>query len=183
MAKAKTLTGKQKLFVAEYLIDLNATRAAIAAGYSKKSANQIGSELLGKTAVRAAIEARNQKRLDKLDISAEKVLQEIALLGFANMADYIQIDNNGNAYVDLSKLTREQAAAIQEIKVDESAGGAGDGERERVKRTTFKLADKGLNLERLGRHLKLFTDKVELNADDSILQKLAAGRKRLQQHG
>jgi phage terminase small subunit len=171
------MTPKQKRFVAEYLIDLNATKAAERAGYSKKNADKIGSQLLGKTRVKAAIAEKTEKRMNKLEITAEKVLQELALLGFANMMDYMTITGS-DAYVDFSKLTRDQAAAIQEITVDETGGGGGDNKREAVQRTRFKLASKRDSLELLGKHLKLFTDRVEVTGDDALLQRLAAGRER-----
>lgn len=157
---AKELTKKQELFVAEYLTDLNATRAAIAAGYSPKTAESQACQLLKNPKVSQHIERKQGKRLEKLEINAEKVLRELALMGFANMLDYVTPDEEGTFDVDLSKVTREQAAAIQEITVDTS-GGAGDGERRRVLRTRFKLGDKRGSLELLGKHLKLFTDKVE----------------------
>src|SRR5437879_5316168 len=104
--------------------------------------------------------------MNKLEITAEKVLNELALMGFANMFDYVQITPGGEAYVDLSKITREQAAAIQEITVDETGGGSGDNKREAVQRTRFKLASKRDSLELLGKHLKLFTDKHEIAGQD-----------------
>ncbi len=153
------LTPKQERFVAEYLIDLNATQAAIRAGYSAKTARQIGQENLSKPVVQAAISTGKEKQLDKLGITADRVLQEIAKLAFSNMGDYIRVEEDGRlSGLDFSKLTREQAAAIQEVTED-TTGGSGDGERRQVLRTRFKLADKGINLERLGKHLKLFTDK------------------------
>lgn len=167
---------RQAKFLKEYLKSGNATDAAIRAGYAVKTARQIGSELLTKPDIAAAV----KKATDKLEISAENVLAELAKLAFSNMGDFCQPNENGTQLVpDFSALTRDQMAAIQEIKVDESAGGAGDGKRERIQRTTFKLADKGLNLERLGRHLKLFTDRIEVSATDEIIRKLAEGRKRL----
>jgi phage terminase small subunit len=172
------LTPKQKRFVAEYLIDLNAKQAAIRAGYSPKTAEVQGSVLLRNPKVKAAVAEKTQKRMNKLEITAEKVLQELALLGFANMMDYMQITGDGEAYVDLSKITREQAAAIQEITVDETGGGAGDNKREAVQRTRFKLASKRDSLELLGKHLKLFTDRVEVTGDEALLQRLIAGRER-----
>jgi phage terminase small subunit len=185
MGSKAELTPKQKLFVAEYLKDLNATQAAIRAGYSPKTAEQQGHQLLKKPSVSQAVGAKAEKRLEKLDISAERILEELAKLAFANMADYITITKEGEAFVDLSKLTREQAAAIQEISVDESAGGAGDGRRERVQRTRFKLAPKIAALELLGKHKELFTEKIKVTADDELLQRLTAGRKRVAavQHG
>lgn len=172
------LTKRQQVFVREYVIDHNASRAAESAGYSKKTAGQIGARLLKNVKVATEIAKKEQKMCGKLEITAENVLGEIKKLAFSNMLDYVTVTAEGEAFVDLSKLTRDQAAAIQEITVDEAAGGAGDGRRERVRRTRFKLADKGLNLERLGRHLKLFIDRVELIATDDIVSRLAAGRKR-----
>ena len=165
---------QQAKFLKAYLKSGNATQAAIEAGYSENTARQIGSELLTKPDIKAAVE----KAINKLEISAENVLAEIAKLAFSNMGDYVQPNADGTQLVpDFSRLTRDQMACIQEIKVDET-GGSGDGKRERIQRTTFKLADKGLNLERLGRNLKLFTDKLEVSASKEVIKRLLEGRKR-----
>lgn len=172
------LNPKQARFVAEYLVDSNATQAAIRAGYSAKTAYSQGQRLLKNVEISAAVADKASKHLAKLDKTADDVLAEISKLAFANMQDYIRVTNEGEAFVDFSSLTREQAAAIQEIRVDETAGGIGDGRRERVQRTTFKLSDKGLNLERLGRYFKLFTDKVEVGGLDELAEKIASARRR-----
>lgn len=167
---------QQAKFLKEYLKSGNATEAAIKAGYSEKTAAQQGYDLLRNPQITAAV----NKTLKRLEISAENVLAELAKLAFSNMGDFVAPNADGTQLVpDFSALTRDQMAAIQEIKVDETGGGGGDGKRERIQRTTFKLADKGLNLERLGRHLKLFTDKIEVTAADEIIRKLTEGRKRL----
>lgn len=159
------LTRRQQTFVAEYLKDLNATRAATAAGYSAKTAKAQGSRLLTNVNVAALIQAKHGARLEKLDVTADRVLGELAKLGFSNMMDYATIDKNGQADIDLTKLTRDQAAAIQEITVD-TTGGQGDGERRLVLRTKLKLAEKRGALELLGKHLKLFPNKIEVGGDD-----------------
>ena len=184
----KTRTGmtpRQKLFALEYLQDLNSTRAAICSGYSKKTAEAAGSRLLRNVKVAAEIQRAMDRRAKRLELSGDKVLQEIALLGFANMGDYIQVQKDGSFFIDFSKLTREQKAAIQEATVEEFTDGKGDDARP-VRRTKFKLADKGQNLERLGKHLKLFTEKHEHDfsprvvidfreASDELLERLTAG--------
>jgi phage terminase small subunit len=161
------LTPKQKRFVVEYLVDLNATKAAERAGYSKKTANEQGSRLLANVSVSSAIATKQEKRLLELEITGERVLNELALLGFSNMLDYICVGENGAARVDLSKLTRDQAAAMQEITVEEFTERTGEDEDgkptfENMRRTKFKLTDKRGALVDLGRHLKLFTDKVQV---------------------
>lgn len=172
------LTPKQVLFVAEYQIDTNATKAAVRAGYSPKTAKSQGQRLLTNVDVKAAIDKKLEKREQRLDITADRVLQELAKSGFANMLDYMTLTKDGEAFVDFSKLTRDQAAAIQEITVEEYVEGKGDDSRN-VKRTKFKLMDKNGSLQMLGRHFKMFTDKVEHSgeiktaSDEELKRKLA----------
>ena len=154
------LTAKQERFVSEYLIDLNATQAAIRAGYAKKSADVEGSRLLGNAKVAAAVSAGRAKQMQRAEIEADDVIRELAKIGFANMLDYIQIGQDGDAYVNLADLTREQAAAIGEVTVEDFKDGRGEDARD-VRRIKFKLADKRAALVDLGRHFALFTDKVE----------------------
>lgn len=163
-SSCRKLTTKQRLFVFEYLIDLNATKAAERAGYSRKTARSIGQENLTKPDILAEIAEQQSRRLQRLGITADAVLEEIAKIAFSNMLDYVSITPTGEARVDLSKLTREQAAAISEITVEEfmERTGEGDSGLEKVKRTKFKLADKRAALVDLGRHLKLFTEKVKV---------------------
>jgi phage terminase small subunit len=156
----KELTAKQKLFVAEYLVDLNATQAYIRAGYSPKAANECAARLLANASIQRLVSEKLQVRTEKLEITGERVLSELAHMGFANMLDYIRPTEDGAALVDLSQLTREQAKAIQELTVDSYVEGSGDAARQ-VKRVRFKLADKRGSLELLGKNLKLFTDKHE----------------------
>ena len=170
--RRQKLTPKQKRFVDEYLIDLNATQAAIRAGYSKKTANVIGPQNLVKLGIAEAIQKAMDARSKRTEITADRVLEELAKLGFANMLDYMTVNSDGLAFVDLSKLTREQAAAIQELNIDQYWEGDGEDVRE-VKKVKFKLADKKGNLELIGRHLKMFTDKVEVSGNISLDQIVA----------
>ena len=163
------LNDKQRVFVEEYLIDLNATQAAIRAGYSKKTAKDIGCENLAKPNIQQAIQEAMDKRSKRTEITADKVLQEIAKLGFSNMLDYITVQDNGLASIDLSQLDREQAAAMTELTVTtRREHNKNDEESAEIETVKFKIADKGQNLERLGKHLKLFTDKVEHSGEVSL---------------
>lgn len=154
------MTPKQLRFVEEYLIDLNATQAAIRAGYSKRSAEVTGARLLRNAKVIAALSKRQQERSERTQVTADAVIAELAKLGFSNMLDYVTVQTDGLAYIDLSRLSREQAAAIQEMTVDEYVEGAGDDERP-VKRVKIKLADKKSSLELLGKHLGIFDSKQD----------------------
>ena len=98
-------------------------------------------------------------------------------MGFSNFLDYVNITEEGDAFVDLSSLTQEQAAAIQEVTVNEYVEGKGKHAR-KVKRTKLKLVDKIRSLDLLGRHLKLFTEKVEVSGTAGLAEALAAARKR-----
>ncbi len=88
------------------------------------------------------------------------MLSELARLGFSNMMDFMNITGEDDAFVDLSEITREQAAAISELTVEDYVEGRGDDARE-VRRVKVKLADKKAPLELLGKYLQLFADRVE----------------------
>ena len=165
-------------FCREYLKDLNSTRAAIAAGYSVKTADAAASRLLSNVKVQALLAKLTKKHADKLDLSAEKVLSELSSIGFSNMLNYMKVTEEGDAYVDLSSLTQEQAVAIQEITVDEYTEGRGKDAR-KVKRTKFKLVDKIRSLELLGKHLKLFTERIEVTGLAGLADAIAEARKRV----
>ena len=159
------LNPKQEQFCREYLLDFNATQAAIRAGYSPKTANEQGAQLLAKLSVAQRIEELTAARAETLAVKVNDVVAELARMGFANILDYVTITERGHAYVDLSKMTREQAAAIGELTSEEYVEGKGEDAR-LVKRTKIKLVDKRGPLELLGKHLGMFPTKVDLNVDD-----------------
>lgn len=161
---SKGLTAKQQRFVDEYLIDLNATQAAIRAGYASANADVTGPRLLGNVGIAAAI-AEGQKRLaQKAGVTAEKIVAELAKLGFSNMQDYVGVTSDGSPFVDLSAVDRDKWAAVGEITVDHINKREGE-ETKAVERVKFKLADKRAALVDLGKHLGMFTDKVQHSGD------------------
>jgi len=163
--KSRGLTAKKQRFVAEFLVDMNGSAAARRVGYSERSARVIAQRLMRDPAVLDAIAQARTKIAAKLEVTAERVLAEIAKMGFANMMDYITVTPAGDAVIDFTALDRDKAAAIQEVTVDEYTEGRGDDARN-VKRVRFKLADKRASLELLGKNLRLFTEKVELTGKD-----------------
>mgnify|MGYP003654288960 CR=1 FL=1 len=148
------MTPKQTRFVEQYLIDLNATQAAIRAGYSKKTAGVVGYENLNKPYIAAAIAESQGELAVRTELTQQMVIDELAKIGFANMMDYVTIEN-GTAQVDLSELTRDQAAAIGEVTIDQVKTGYGEP------RVKVKLLDKRAALVDLGRHLGAFPTRLE----------------------
>ena len=170
-----SLTDRQRRFVEEYLVDLNARQAAVRAGYTARGARTTGPRLLKDPEIAAAVAEAQAERGRRTGITADRVLQELALLGFANMLDYMTVQPDGTAYVDLAALDRPQAAAIQEVVVDEYKEGRGAVARD-VKRVRVKLADKRGALDLLGKHLGLFKERPEhAQPDGTAIGKTNAG--------
>lgn len=173
------LRGKQQRFVDEYLVDRNATQAAIRAGYSAKTAYSIGEENLRKPEVKKAIEIGEAELAERTKITQDMVMKELAKIGFSNMLDYITITDGGNPITDFSALTPDQAAAISEITVEEYTEGRGDDARN-VKRTKFKLSDKRAALVNMGKHLGMFKDHlVHSNDPENPLTDTKSASKKL----
>jgi phage terminase small subunit len=103
-------------------------------------------------------------------IAAQRILEETAKLAFANMFDFVSIDRKGLPHVDLSNVSRDQAAALTELVVDEFVDDSGEAARP-VRRVRFKLADKLGALTKLGQHLGLFKDRVRLEGKVEVESK------------
>ncbi len=161
------MTKKQKLFIDEYLIDLNATQAAIRAGYSPDTAGSIGSENLKKPEIRTRIDKAMAERARRTGINQDRVLRELAKLAFVNAKDVI---NFKEAKVK-ENAEADDLACIQSVKVKPTEFGE---ERE------VKLFDKRSALVDLGKHLGIFKEKVEVSGTletektklDNLLQQI-----------
>jgi len=147
------ITPQQARFVTEYCKDMNASQAAIRAGYSEQSAGQLGWQLMQKPTIKAAIDRQLKAMAASQMITAERILAELALLGFSNLQDVV--DDIGEAK-PISQLSREHAATIKEIRV---RGGENP-------ETVVKLHDKQQALVKLGERLQLFAkpDKASQGA-------------------
>lgn len=148
------LSPKQERFTEEYLIDLNATQAAIRAGYSVRTANEQGSRLLSNVSVRARIDETLAERSRRTGINQDRVIRELARLAFVNAPDVINMDEA----MIRADASPDDTAAIASVKVKRIPGEAGDGvERE------IRLADKLKALELLGKHLGMFSDRLAVD--------------------
>lgn len=141
----------QKLFVAEYLKDKNATQAAIRAGYSARTAYSQGQRLLKHVEVSGAIQQRLNRIVEKLEISAERVLQERARLAFFDVRKLLDATGKPKA---IHELDDDTAAALQGLDVA-NIGNESMGVGEVLK---IKMADKNASLTALEKHLGLYRD-------------------------
>lgn len=147
MPKRRDLTGKQRKFVSEYLVHLNATRAAVAAGYSARSAADIGHSLLRRhPAVMAAIAAAVKERERRTHVTADRIVKELARIAFADIRSFADWGPDGVGLRPLAEISDDDAAAVAEIYAPGAAGG----------RPKLRLHDKKAALELLARHLGLF---------------------------
>lgn len=154
-APKRRLTPRQERFVREYLIDLNAHKAAVRAGYSPRSARTVGPDTLTNPVVADAVAAAMARRADRTDVTADRVLTELARIAFANLGAFVRTPPNGDPYVTLEGATEDQLAALSEITVEDFRDGRGEDARE-VSRVRVKLADKKGALDLLAKHLGLY---------------------------
>lgn len=161
VSRMAKLTAKQNRFVEEYLIDLNATQAAIRAGYSPATAKEIGCENLTKPNISDEIAKAMAERSKRTGINQDRVLTELAKIGFANITDVIDPET-AKIKEDASE---EDLACIQSIKIKPNEWGT---ERE------VKMYDKKAALVDIGRHLGMFKDKVEVSGMNAEMSKLDA---------
>ncbi len=147
------LNEKQKRFVSEYIIDLNAKQAAIRAGYSPKGAEPQASRLLSNAKIQVEIAKAMEDRGKRTGITQDRVLVELSAIAFAKATDYVEVDDDGLVKIKpTAGLTDEQKSAIAGIK--KGANGI-----------EIKLVDKTKALEMLSRHLGLFNDKLNVNVE------------------
>ncbi len=157
------LTEKQNIFADEYLVDLNATRAYKAAYPRIKSddtAAAAGARLLRNVKVAEYIQKRMDDRAKRTEITQDKVLRELAKLGFFDIRKLF--DENGKP-LDIVSLDNETAACIAGLDVMDIYDGSGDDKEFTGYIKKYKVADKLKALELLGKHLGMFKDKVELS--------------------
>ena len=147
------LTPKQQRFVEEYLIDLNATQAAIRAGYSEKTAKEIGSENLTKPNIAKAIQEAQNKRQEQTQIDAAYILRRLVEIDQMDVLDIMDDQMKIRPVNEWPKIWRQYISNIETISMDD-----GEGWLKKI-----KWPDKVKNLELLGKHVSVgaFKDKIE----------------------
>lgn len=173
---ARPLTVRQQRFVEEYLVDLNATQAAIRAGYSARAARSIASGLMHMPHIQAAVEAAQAAQQMRTQVTADRVLLELARLALYDPRRFFDADG---VPLRICDLDADSAAAVAALDVVEQYSGRG-GARELtgfVKK--YKLVDKGPNLERLMKYLGLYSVDNRQRGDplEALLQAIAGSNR------
>lgn len=153
---ASKLTDKQALFVKEYLIDLNASQAALRAGYSPKSAPKIGFQLLEKTRIQEEIKRAMDARGQRTEVTADKVVEQLAKIAFFDIKHVVEWDEKG---IRIRPSDEVDGTILTEVSETLSEGGW---------TKKVKMADRMRALEMLGKHLGIFNDKLKVDIDTSL---------------
>jgi len=159
------LTPKQAAFVREYLVDLNATQAAIRAGYSASSAEVTGSKLLGNPKVRQAVDEAVQRRSERVEVKQDDVLLTLLRILNADIGKAFDADGRLLAMRDIPPDVR---LAISAVETDELYGSEG-GKRTEIGLTRkLKFWSKDKALELAMRHLGLLKDRVDVKVSMTL---------------
>lgn len=150
------LNERQKRFVQAYLQTLNATQAAITAGYSANTAHSVGPRMLDNAGVKRAIQEGIGKVAAKADITTERILNELARIAFGSMRDIAEWNASGVSFKDSASLTDDAAATISEVTETTNEHGGS---------LKIKQHDKLKALELLGKYQKLFSDGGNVNVN------------------
>jgi phage terminase small subunit len=157
----KKLTPRQRLFVHEYLVDLNATRAASRAGYSRKTAPEQGARLLKNVKVAAIISRAQTKRAKRLEITADRVTQEVALLAFFDPDKVYELNEGGELTLKSFEDMGFWRRAIAEIKESRVIKGGAEGGEDSIlyDKRMVKFHDKSSNLRTLCEYLGILKNQ------------------------
>lgn len=153
--KDSDLNPMELSFCYEYIANkFNGKQAAISAGYSEKTAEVQASQLLTRLKVQRKVKELTEKHLKTLAIKGEDVIRELTIMGFSNMSDFVNL-NPAETTIKTFEEMGENTRAIQSIEVTPEVIGT---------KIKFKLYDKKASLELIGKHLQMFTDKVDLTS-------------------
>ena len=153
------MTDKQKRFCEEYLVDLNATQAAIRAGYSPRSAGDVACKNLKKTDIRARIDRMLADQSVRTGVTADRVIRELAKVAFMKGTDVIDTETGDVR----DGATDDDRACIAAVKVKRVNGADFDStERE------IRLCDKVKALELLGKHFGIFEDNINVDVNGAV---------------
>lgn len=166
------LTAKQIRFVEEYVLDLNATQAAIRAGYSVNGADTTGPRLLGDPRVVAAIDARKVARSERTEVDADWVLKRLADEATADLADLYDENNLLKPVEDWPSIWRQ--GLVAGVETEQLFEGSGDARTQIGVVKKVRLSDRIRRIELIGKHVgvRAFEDQVNIKGLDGLADRL-----------
>lgn len=158
----RRLTDKQERFCQEYLVDLNATQTAIRAKYSEKTARQIGQENLSKPNIQERIAELMKDRSQRTKVTQDMVIQELALIGFSDIAELLEIEEGGLIIAKkFDEIPEGKTRVLKAIKEDRIIRETAKGDEMVIHdKIRYETWDKIRALELLGKHLNIFTEEM-----------------------
>ncbi|WP_314952080.1 terminase small subunit [Bradyrhizobium cosmicum] len=172
------LTARQQLFVQEFLLDLNATQAAIRAGYSKATADKQGPRLLANPAVKAAIDYAKIKRSEKTEIDAAWVLQRLVAEVEADLADLYTDAGDLKPIDEWPEIWRQ--GLVAGVEIDALHEGSGEDRIQVGLVKKIKLSDRLRRLELIGKHVRVnaFQDQITMSGVEGLADRIARAKLR-----
>jgi phage terminase small subunit len=170
------LTDKQEMFCREYLVDLNATQAAIRAGYSDKTANRTASENLSKPDIQNRISELKAARNEDVGVNAAYVLKRLVEIDQMDVVDILRDDGT---MLPISQWPKVWRITLQGMDISTSIQEFDEKTTETILKK-IKWPDKVKNLELLGKHIDVqaFKEKVEHSGEISLIDRIQEARKR-----
>lgn len=163
MSESAGLTEKQEAFCQEYLLDLNATQAAIRAGYSEKTAGSIANQLRKEDAIQARLTELMEARSKRTEVTQDRVLMELARLAFSNMRDFVTWGPDGVSLKPSAELEDDDARCVAEVYQSVTQHGGS---------LRFKLHDKLGALRDIAKHLGMFNDDGDPVDEREVARKI-----------
>ncbi len=164
------LNPKQERFCQEYLVDLNATRAAIRAGYSPRTANEIGAENLAKPSIADRVAQLMAERQERTEVTQDEVVRELAFIAFSDTR-HIEMDDHGRLQL-APDAPQHAMRAVQSVKHKKRVEKGGDV----VHEAEYRLWSKNDALKTLAQHLGMLREVVEHHdgTAEDLMRELAA---------
>lgn len=174
---------KAQRFVIAYMTDPNATKAAIAAGFSTRSAGNQGHRLMKRDDIQAAIQEQKQAQFRRLHMDADELLALIAQQARNPIANMIHVTPDGDPYLDLNKASAQDLQHITEVTIEDFTDGReiddeGNIIKRDVRKVKIKVASPDAARTTLAKHLNLLKDTVKIEADGTFASVMAAALQR-----
>lgn len=171
----KALSPRQEIFCQEYAVSLNFRDAALKAGYSENMAEHKHRQLLDNPLIKERLREIKAPTIARLQMTADHVLQELFRIATCDIG---QAFNEDGTMKPIHEIPEDVRRAIQAVEVEQLFDGTG-ADRYQVGHTKkIRFWDKNKALEMLGKHFKLYTDKIEVDSKVTLEQLVAAANQK-----